>query len=343
VVILTSIIIRSVKKSLLILLFVFGNFFYAISQDLAANHYVTAREYYKSQDITNAKLELDSALRINPKYAEAHWLLAKIAEQEDDLSLAMKQLSETIANDPTLDEVYAERAELHYRMQDHQNYIISDMENAIYLKPDNIEYLRLKGFYYGHTLASGEMDPSYNKAISTLTEAIAMAPDNAQLYFDRGNYKFKNDQILTAMADLNKAVALAPMNAEFIAKRGLVRFMIEDFDASLTDYTQAIRLEPKNAYFYTNRGKTKHNMGNYNSAYNDYTYAIELLIYSIRSRNENIRFDDPLNKQLADVLMLRGVALAQENKPYDACIDFDRAYQLGAQKARNYIRRYCSN
>ena len=184
---------------------------------------------------------------------------------------------------------------------------------------------------------------SLYKAIASVNEGIALEPKNASFYFDRGNYKFKNNQILSAMADLNKAVSLDPTNAAFLAKRGLVRFMIEDFDASLTDYTQAINLDPDNAAFYTYRGKTKHNMGNYNSAYNDYTYAIELLIYSIQSSEGKIDIHDPRNKQLADVLLLRGVSLVQENKPFDACVDFDRAYQLGDQKARNYIRRYCNN
>lgn len=315
----------------------------SLAQDKAEAHYIAAREYYKSGDLEIAIAEADSALALKPNYAAAHYLLAKIYSHENEYETALKQYNQTIINKPKLAPAYAERARIHYKLGHHQNYIISDMENAIFLDPGNAQYYQLLAMYYANTNSSNEFEPNLYKAISTITEAIALAPGNANFYFDRGNYKFKNNQILSAMADLNKAVALAPANAEFLAKRGLVRFMIEDFDASLTDYTQAIKLDPDNASFYEFRGKTKHNMGNYNSAYNDYTYAIELLIYSIQASKGKIEVNDPRNKQLADVLLLRGFSLVQENKPFDACIDFDRAYQLGEQKARNYIRRYCNN
>ena len=311
------------------------------AQDQAEIHFVAAREYYKSGNINLAIAEADSAILINPQYAEAHYLLADIYAKESEYESALKQYTETISNNPKLAQAYADRASIHYKLEHHQNYLISDMENAIYLDPGNGEYYRLKAFYYANTNASNEFEPSLYKAISTINEAIAFDPQKAIYYFDRGNYKFKNNQILSAMADLNKAVTLNPTNSDFLAKRGLVRFMIEDFDASLTDYTQAINLDPDNARLYESRGKTKHNMGNYNSAYNDYTYAIELLIYNLQASKEKIKVNDPRNKQLAGVLLLRGVSLVQENKPFDACIDFDRAYQLGAQKAANYIRRYC--
>lgn len=311
------------------------------AQDQAKIHYVAAREYYKNGDLKLAIAEADSAILFNPQYAEAHYLLADIYAEENEYEIALKQYTETISSNPKLAQAYADRAEVHYKLEHHQNYLISDMENAIFLDPGNGDYYRLKAFYYANSNASNEFEPSFYKAISTINEAIALYPQNALYYFDRGNYKFKNNQILSAMADLNKAVALDPNNANFLAKRGLVRFMIEDFDASLTDYTQAINLDPDNARLYESRGKTKHNMGNYNSAYNDYTYAIELLIYSLKASKEKIAVNDPRNKQLAGVLLLRGVSLVQENKPFDACIDFDRAYQLGAQKAVNYIRRYC--
>lgn len=311
------------------------------AQDKAKIHYVAAREYYKNGDIQQAILEADSAILANPKYAEAHYLLANIYTAESEYAIALDQYNETINNNPKLADAYADRAEIHFKLEHHQNYMISDMENAIFLDPGNGEYYRRKAFYYANSNGSNEFIPSLYKAISTINEAIAIDPEKGLYYFDRGNYKFENNQVLSAMADLNKAVALEPTNSEFLAKRGLVRFLIDDFDASLTDYTQAINLDPDNAKLYEYRGKTKHNMGNYNSAYNDYTYAIELLIYSLQSSTEKIEVNDPRNKQLAEVLLLRGVSLVQENKPFDACIDFDRAYQLGAQKATNYIRRYC--
>lgn len=315
----------------------------AFGQEKANNHYVNAREYIKDNNIGKAKLELDSALQINPRFAEAHWLLGKIYRDENSLENALEQLSETIVSNPKLAQAYVDRAQLHFEMDNHQNYIISDMENAIFLEPDNPEFLRLKAFYYANTYSSNEFNPSYEKAISTLNKAIALDQENAQLYYERGQYKFNNKQILSAMADYNRAVELQPENAEYHATRGKIRFIIEDFDASLSDYDQAINLDPKNAAFYISRGKTKNNLGNFNAAYEDYTYAIELLIFSIQNTEGKIEATDPLNQQLTNVLLLRGLALANEDRPYDACVDFDRAYRLGEEKAKSYIRRYCNN
>ena len=316
---------------------------YGFGQELANAHYINAKEFLKLNDYKNAKTELDSALHINPRFAEAHWLLGKIYREESAYDQAIEQLSATIVNNPKIAQAYVDRADLHFKMDNHQNYIISDMENAIFLDPGNSEYFRLKAYYYANTFASNEFKPSYDKAVSALNEAIALKPGVAQFYYERGQYKFKNKQILTAMADFNMAVELAPNNAEYHATRGKIRFMIEDFDASLTDYDQAINLDPKNASFYVSRGKTKNNLGNFDAAYEDYTYAIELLIYSIQETEGKIDPNDPLNKQLTEVLLLRGFSLANEDRPYDACVDFTRAYRLGDDKAKGYLRRYCNN
>lgn len=327
--------------------FLFAAFIFSVSltfgQEIAKEHYANAREYLTNNDLSNAKLELDSALLLSPDFAEAHWLLAKIYEQENAYQDALVQLGKTIVNNPKLGQAYADRAELHFKMDDHQNYIISDMENAIFLEPGNADYFRLKAFYYANTFASNEFTPSYEKAISALNEAIALDAENAQYFYERGKYKFENKQILTAMADFNRAVELEPNNAQYHATRGQIQFIIEDFDASLSDYDQAISLDPRNASFYISRGKTKNNLGSFNAAYDDYTYAIELLIYSIQKTEGKIDSSNPLNKQLTGVLLLRGLALANEDRPFDACVDFERAYRLGEDKAKSYIRRYCNN
>src|SRR3981081_4231307 len=57
-----------------------------------------------------------------------------------------------------------------------------------------------------------------------------------------------------ALTDLSAAIRLQPDNARWLSVRGLVYDDLEEFDRALRDYDEAIRLDPNDALSYDRRG-----------------------------------------------------------------------------------------
>ena len=69
----------------------------------------------------------------------------------------------------------------------------------------------------------------------------------------------KRDDIITrsVIADLDKAIALAPSNPYLYYNRGNAYAAGSDFDKAIQDYDRAVELDPKMAEAYYNRGLAK--------------------------------------------------------------------------------------
>ena len=100
-----------------------------------------------------------------------------------------------------------------------------------------------------------EREKWYKEAIEQYTAAIALAPENAEVYIYRGHAYYYTGDFAAAFADFNTAIALAPEDAWFYSNRGLAYRYIGDFAAALADFNKAIALAPEDAYAYCNRGE----------------------------------------------------------------------------------------
>ena len=255
---------------------------------------------------------------------------------------AIGQYSLAILYSPTLLEAYLKRAALYFKLKDHRDYILNDVNEAIKLQPNSAELYELKAYYYAHSLSPDNLKPDYQIAINTLTTAILLEPRAAKLFKLRSDYKFKNSQKLSALLDINKAIDLDQTNASFYYNRGIIRFTMGDFRSSLNDINSAIEIEKTNFVYFQFRGNVFYNLKRYNQAYTDYSTTLNLIFQEIAKTKSSLSPNSPLNISLRETLLLRGMSLVQENKPYDGCDDFKRAQQMGESKARNYIRQYCN-
>lgn len=288
-----------------------------------------------------ALAELDSATQIAPNFSEAYALKGQIWENEENYRKAIGQYSLAILYNPKLTVAYLKRAELHFKLKDHRDYIINDVNEAIRLNPENAELYALKAYYYAHTISPETLKLDYGNAIKAITDAIYLEPAKAEYLKERSEYKFKFEQPLSALADIDKAIEKDSSNDSYYYQRAFIRFMMGNYRSSLPDLSQAIELNAEEYNYFQLRGNALYNLGRYDRAYNDYSSTIDLLFIKIAQTKNRLSPDNPLNQNLRQTLMLRGMALVQENKPFDACDDFDRALQMGESKAANYIRRYC--
>ncbi len=84
--------------------------------------------------------------------------------------------------------------------------------------------------------------------------------NNADFYCNRGKDHHKQNQFDEAIADFSHAIALDPDKADFYYQRGLAYHEKyhekSDYTQAIADFSRAIELDPNNANFYFQRGIT---------------------------------------------------------------------------------------
>jgi tetratricopeptide (TPR) repeat protein len=100
----------------------------------------------------------------------------------------------------------------------------------------------------------------YRGALADLNQSIALKPDYANAYYNRGVLKYeKLNDVKGALADFNQLIALKPDYALAYNNRGKLRYeKLNDVKGALADFNQSIALKPDNALAYYNRGILKY-------------------------------------------------------------------------------------
>jgi tetratricopeptide (TPR) repeat protein len=114
---------------------------------------------------------------------------------------------------------------------------IADLSQAIALAPEQIEWVRDRGFLY-HLL------PEYARALEDFNAYLAAKPDNAHVTFYRGLTQLELGNETSAFADMAKAIELDPKDAFKRYWRAKVFAKGGNVDAALADLGEAVRLDP---------------------------------------------------------------------------------------------------
>jgi tetratricopeptide (TPR) repeat protein len=133
----------------------------------------------------------------------------------------------------------------------------------------------------------------FDLAVKDHDQAIALAPDNAQVYFDRGRTYYdraaledaadpgRKASFESAKADFTRAIERDGRNALAYDMRGLVYTAADDYDNAIADFTEAMKIDPGSgrarlADAYCVRGSALHRAGKRDPAIADYVKAIEI-------------------------------------------------------------------
>jgi WD40 repeat protein/Flp pilus assembly protein TadD len=170
---------------------------------------------------------------------------------------------------------------------------------------------------------------NFEEAIATLSEAIALDPEFANAYHNRGEVYYKLDNYEQAIADYTTALELKPNNAVTYQRRGLAYFMLGNSEQdpqiweqkALPDYERAIELDPKDAEAYMLRAWLFGNLGKMEEAFADWERAIELAP------------DD------AQIYRDRGFAYGTLGDYERAIADYMTALELEPDHAQTYLER----
>jgi tetratricopeptide (TPR) repeat protein len=233
------------------------------AQEISRSHYINAKEFLKSDSLQQAIIELDSATKIAPNFAEAYALKGLIWERKGEYRRALSQYSLAILHNPANASLYVKRAELHFILKDHRDYILKDVNNAIDLLPNKADLYALKAYYYVKIINPATLKPDYENAIKELNTAIYLDNENANYLKTRSQYKFENGQRLSALADISAAIEKDDTNDSFYHYRGLIRFMLGDYRSALPDLSKAIKLNSTRYDYFQLRGNVLYNLGKY--------------------------------------------------------------------------------
>ena len=151
--------------------------------------------------------------------------------------------------------------------------------------------------------------------------AIALDPQDAKAYYNRGTLHKEQGDMAGARTDLDQAIALDPRIAAAYINRGILRIGQGDPAGGRTDYDQAIAINPQYVDAYYNRGILRQEQGDTAGARADYDQAIAL---------------DP---QAANVHNSRGVLRKKQGDTAGARTDYDQAIALNPRYAEAYYNR----
>ena len=159
------------------------------------------------------------------------------------------------------------------------------------------------------------------KAVELIDKAIAITPDSAAAYANRGLALHALKRLAAAVASYDKAVAIKPAYAEAYYNRGIALQDLKQLEDAVTSYDKAIAIKPDFAEAHSNRGNALKELKKFDAAVVSYDRAIA------------IRPDS------ADACYNRGVALAEIDQHEAAIASFDRAIAIRPDFADAYSNR----
>ena len=114
-----------------------------------------------------------------------------------------------------------------------------------------------------------------DEALASYDKAIALKPDYAEAFNNRGIALKELKRLDEALASYDKAIALKPGYADAFNNRGNALKELKLFDEALASFDKAIALKPDSADAYLNRALTRLLVGRYKEGWADYEWRWE--------------------------------------------------------------------
>ena len=134
----------------------------------------------------------------------------------------------------------------------------------------------------------------YTLAIAFLDRLIALRPDNAVNYNNRGLMYFRNNQLVEALGDLSLALEINPNLDSAYNNRANCYAAQGDLAEAIADYDIALDLNPGNIRAWINQGIAFRESKTYDLALENFDIALIIgdslqeRIYSERGRNHHL-------------------------------------------------------
>lgn len=228
----------------------------------AGDFYLSAIDKNHRGDNAGALKDLNRAIQINPKLAEAYSDRAAIRVQLGDRKGALSDLDQAIRLNPQLATAYAYRG-VYRAIEGNFSGADSDVNQALKLQPELGYASRGIVRWYRDDLqgAQADLDAALAKQ-SQFNEA-------ADIHYSRGILRWQLGNKFGSMEDFNQAIALRPKYAEAYGMRGLLFSQTNQNTQAQADFQKALDLNPDFLAIYQIRSVVRLVNGNYAGALAD--------------------------------------------------------------------------
>src|SRR6187455_1226315 len=163
------------------------------------------RELYEKREFTEALMNLNKALDLDPSYAPAYYLRGNIKDNFEDRHGAMKDYNTAVEKNPKFADAFFARGNVKMKLQDYYG-AIADYSSAITINENYIEAYFNRGKAKQFLLA-------YEDAINDCTKIIQINPKSKDAYYMRGLLRLEFGDQKTGCLDLSKAGELGDSKA----------------------------------------------------------------------------------------------------------------------------------
>ncbi|MFQ4140862.1 tetratricopeptide repeat protein [Chlorogloeopsis sp. ULAP02] len=237
----------------------------------AEAHLQRGLAYYDLGDILQAVSDYTEALKLNPKSIEACYCRALARVGLKNFPGALTDINQAIFLNSNYASAYNLRAIIH-RKQGYIQDAIANFKKAaeLYLQQKDKENCRLC------LEKIKELQPKEKPILVRQVSSQASSIQSPQAYLTQLLEKAEKGDIRQALEDLNWALQVDPQDAQAYCCRGVVRCKQENYREAIADFNQALLLNFQDPIVYRNRGRARFHLGDHQGAIADFNRALQI-------------------------------------------------------------------
>ena len=207
------------------------------SQERKVRYLEKAKAYYESENYDKARVELRNALQIDPKYAEARYLAAKIAENSGELRAAFIGYQAAFDEDPNNSSARAALARL-YVMAGTPDKSKELVDEGLKLEPQNADLMLIRA-------ALLNQEKKIDEAITVAEAAQKINPNDEMCIALLASLYKQNNQIDKAIGILSDGIKRLPKSYDLLVVLADIQISQNNLDEVKKLIDKIIVLKPK--------------------------------------------------------------------------------------------------
>ena len=250
--------------------------------------YSRAVSYAQKGDFEKAKAELSGVSRDYPYIRLTLKIVADVIHKKikktagiyifktidliakRDLGNALTNAKVAVSFAPYYPGVYLLRGNVYYRQGKH-NLALCDYSHALRLSRKGF----FASFVYYNRAKIYFNKANYRRALHNYNKALALNPEDAQAYNNRGLIYYIMKKYSCAQKDFRRAIGIDHL-PRFYNNRAESYLAVKKFDLALRDYTYSLKSAYRNFFTYYNRANFYYHQNEFSKALSDYNQAIKI-------------------------------------------------------------------
>ncbi|HXA79862.1 MAG TPA: tetratricopeptide repeat protein [Opitutaceae bacterium] len=234
-------------------------------------HYIVGDQLRLQGKSQEAITELQTAIRLEPRYAQAHNSLANLLEKIPG------RLPEAVAEYETAIRLKPDFAEAHYNlalaMADLPGRLpdeISEYEAAVRINPNLVEA------HINLAAALSNLPGRMPEAISEYETVVRLEPDLAKAQFQLGVALANSGRTADGIAHLETAIRIQPDDVDAYTALGTALVQAQQYPEAISRFQQALKLQPDNISAYNNLGTALLRVGRFPEAADQFNAVLKI-------------------------------------------------------------------